>query len=305
MTATHAKLPPFSSVLKSRDVEDPVNLWLHRPLAYGFVAATFRTPITPNQITVLAMLVGIAAGSLWLYGTPWAMIAGGILVWTSAILDGADGIMARAKNMHSDFGRALDGTADAVVAVFTVFPGFTHLWLKEQNPLHIVLAVPAILSAVIHLWFYDYYKESYLAIVNGKSDGNEVDAVKKMAESAKRDGRSWIEQFAVSQMMLPMMLNQQKLMTATNPDAKTLRRTPATPDMIAEFRRNNAAVMKGWSIISLAPHSYLIAICGMFDRLDLYLWIRLVGMNLVFVTLLVMQRRATKKTLLAWNQQNL
>ncbi len=300
MSSTHAKLPPFSSLLKSRDVEDPVNLWLHRPLAYGFVAATFRTPITPNQITVLAMLVGMAAGALWLYGTPTAMIAGGILVWASAILDGADGIMARAKRMHSDFGRALDGTADAVVAACTVFPGFAHLWLKEQNPMHIVLAVPAIFSAVLHLWFYDYYKESYLAIVNGKSDGNEVDAVKEMAENAKRDGRSLIERFAVSQMMLPMMLNQQKLMSLTNPGAKEVRATPATPEMIEQFRANNAAVMKGWSVISLAPHSYLLAICGMLDRLDLYLWIRLVGMNAIFIVLLLWQRRATQKTLAQW-----
>lgn len=301
MPSSQAQLPPFSSLLKSRDVEDPVNLWLHRPLAYGFVAATFRTPITPNQITVLAMLVGMVAGAMWLHGTPTAMVVGGILLWTSAILDGADGIMARAKSMHSDFGRALDGTADAVVAVFTVFPGFAHLWLVEQNPMHMVLAVPAIFSAVLHLWFYDYYKESYLAIVNGRSDGNEVEAVKEMAENAKKEGRSLIERFAVSQMMLPMMLNQQRLTRLTNPGAKTVRAMPASPEMIERFRQNNAAVMKGWSIISLAPHSYLLAICGMLDRFDLYLWIRLVFMNVVFVALLFWQRRATQKTLREWS----
>ena len=63
MSASTHLLPPFSSVLKSREVEDPVNLWLHRPLAYGFVAATFRTPITPNMITVLAVVVGMTAGA--------------------------------------------------------------------------------------------------------------------------------------------------------------------------------------------------------------------------------------------------
>ena len=36
-------LPPFASVLKSREVEDPVNLWLHRPIAYALVAAIYRT----------------------------------------------------------------------------------------------------------------------------------------------------------------------------------------------------------------------------------------------------------------------
>ena len=37
------------------------------------------------------------------------MIAAGALLWTAAILDGADGILARAKGQASQFGRALDG----------------------------------------------------------------------------------------------------------------------------------------------------------------------------------------------------
>ena len=47
------------------------------------------------------------------------MVWGGALLWISAIMDGADGILARAKNMQSAFGRALDGTADMVVGLST------------------------------------------------------------------------------------------------------------------------------------------------------------------------------------------
>ena len=110
------KLPAFASLLKSREVEDPVNLWLHRPLAYGFVALVYRSAITPNQITLLAMVVGIAAAACFIEGSGAAMLWGGVLLWTSAILDGADGILARAQRKFSELGRALDGTADVVVA---------------------------------------------------------------------------------------------------------------------------------------------------------------------------------------------
>src|SRR4051794_10682989 len=106
--ASFARLPPFETVIKSREVEDPVNLWVHRPLAYAFVALVYRTAITPNQITALALLVGFAAAGCWFVGTPALMLAGGCLLWASAILDGADGILARAKQMFSDTGRALD-----------------------------------------------------------------------------------------------------------------------------------------------------------------------------------------------------
>src|SRR5687767_10616973 len=99
-------LPPFQAVLKSREVEDPVNLWVHRPLAYAFVSAVYRTSITPNQVTFMAMAVGVLAASCWVYGSPAALVAGGVLLWLSAILDGADGILARAKRMSSPAGRA-------------------------------------------------------------------------------------------------------------------------------------------------------------------------------------------------------
>ncbi|MDH3726816.1 MAG: CDP-alcohol phosphatidyltransferase family protein, partial [Myxococcales bacterium] len=116
------RMPPFASILKSKAVEDPVNVYVERPLAYVFAWSVFRTPMTPNAVTLLAVLFGVTAGIMFVWGIPHAMVAGGILLWVSAILDGADGILARAKNLQSEFGRALDGAGDAIVAVFTVFP---------------------------------------------------------------------------------------------------------------------------------------------------------------------------------------
>src|SRR5262245_47321459 len=131
------RLPPFATVLKSREVEDSVNLWVHRPLAYAIVALIYRTPITPNQITLLALSVGFVSAGCIFGGTPAAMGAGGCLLWSSAILDGADGILARAKRMFSDAGRALEGVCDAIVAAVTVAAGYYHLWLQWHSPLQV------------------------------------------------------------------------------------------------------------------------------------------------------------------------
>ena len=120
MRAQMAQPPPFSSVVKPNDVEDPINRYVHRTLAYLFVRSIFRTSITPNMITLSALVIGFAAGCAFIWGTPTAMFLGGAGLWAAAILDGADGILARAKNLHSEFGRAMDGAGDALVAVFTV-----------------------------------------------------------------------------------------------------------------------------------------------------------------------------------------
>ena len=161
---TEARLPPFESLIKSRDVEDPVNMWLHRPLAYAFVALIYKTSITPNQITGLATVVGFAAAGFWFWGTKTAMILGGILLWTSGIIDGADGILARAKNMSSQFGRVLDGSMDMVVAIVSLAAAFTHIFIRSRSWWILLQAPIAVGMTLPHVYLYDFYKESYSGV---------------------------------------------------------------------------------------------------------------------------------------------
>lgn len=292
-------LPPFASLLKSRDVEDPVNVYVHRPLAYGFVWLTHRTSLTPNQITAMAMAVGIAAGGMWIWGTPLGMVAGGILLWASGILDGADGIMARAKNAQSEFGRALDGAADAVVAICTVFPAVYHLWVKDQDITQVMLMVPAIMGALLHIYAYDFYKESYLrqTRLDRGGEGKDVSEIAERYERLKREGAPWHVKASVKA-MLDMQLNQERFVQLTNPQAlREGRHFVRNTDTARIYRENNLGPMRLWAFISLCPHTYLMAICAMFDRLDVYLWIRLGLMNVVFFVVVAWQRRATDRTM--------
>lgn len=294
-----ASLPPFSSLLKSREVEDPVNLYLHRPLAYGFVWLVHRTPMTPNQVTLLALLVGVVAGAMWIRGTPAAMVAGGILLWASAILDGADGILARAKNMHSEFGRALDGTADVVVAAATVFPGFYHLWVQQREPIHLVLMVPAVGLTVLHIYLYDFYKESYLLMtrLDRRGEALDVQEVERRLAELERERAPLLWRFVVKN-LLALSRGQRAVIRLTNPAAsRDGCRYVRNEETARIWRENNLGPMRLWAFISLCPHSYLMAICGIADRLDIYLWLRLFLMNAVFFVVLIWQRRASETTL--------
>jgi phosphatidylglycerophosphate synthase len=292
------QLPPFASVLKSREVEDPVNLWVHRPLAYGLVALLYRSPITPNQITLLSLLVGLAAGACFIVGTPSLMLWGGALLWTSAILDGADGILARAKRTFSELGRALDGTADMLVAVATVLPAVYHPWVANRDPVLLGMAPIAIGTAVLHIYLYDFYKESFLQMTNPEWNGRpeRIAEVEARLARVKADGGSLPELLA-SRLYVDLVRAQTRLVALTNPWARReglqFQVSPATVDI---YRRNNRAPIQAWALISLAPHSYLMAIAAMFDRIDVYLWARLVLANALFVVLLVWQRRASRRT---------
>ncbi len=298
-------LPPFSSVLKSKEVEDPVNLWLHRPLAYAFVAAVYRTPITPNQVTFLAMAVGLTAASCWVYGTKASMLAGGILLWVSAILDGADGILARAKKMSSAFGRALDGVADMVVGFSTSVAALVHILLHDDVPPTwlVIGGIAAIVCTVFQLNLYDAYKELYLRATRVGTGGEshssvEISEVNKTAEVKQG---AWYTRLSM-EFYADYLGKQERFTQRTNPWGFRLlaARWPVSEESATAYRQHNKFPMSLWISISLAPHSYLFAIAGMLDMLLPYIVFRLTIVNGVAAVALLLQRRASRSTLLAY-----
>lgn len=68
--------------------------------------------ISPNAITILAMMVGLAAAGA--AGLQWYWAA--LILWLlNRVLDGLDGMVARAHARQSDFGGYLDIVLDFVV----------------------------------------------------------------------------------------------------------------------------------------------------------------------------------------------
>ena len=292
-----AELPPFRALLKSTEVEDPVNIVVHRPLAYAFVWSIFRTPVTPNMVTLMSVIAGFLAGVMFVWGVPQAMIAGGVLLWSAAILDGADGFLARAKNMQSQFGRAIDGWADGVVAICTVFPAFYHIWVTRQNPFDLWLMGPAVLLTLVHMVVYDFYKENYLRATRLDKGGEaeEIEQVESLLTDAKAQG-FW-SHFAMKHALLPRLRQQDLFARLCDPGAlrgRTLYR--GNPETSEIYRKYNQGPMRLWALISLAPHSYLMAICAMANHLEFYLYIRVFLMNAIFAAALIWQRRATEQT---------
>src|SRR5262249_57471612 len=76
---------------------------------------------SPNQVTTLGLLSGLGVAALYAQGGAAAANAAGGLFLVTAILDHADGELARATGRTSAFGHQYDRVADLVVklAVFT------------------------------------------------------------------------------------------------------------------------------------------------------------------------------------------
>jgi phosphatidylglycerophosphate synthase len=88
-----------------------VNRRLSRPLT----RVLLRTPLTPNQVTVAGVLIGIAGGVLLGSASTAGVIAGVVALLVSGVLDCCDGEIARIKFSESRIGHLLDITGDTLV----------------------------------------------------------------------------------------------------------------------------------------------------------------------------------------------
>jgi phosphatidylglycerophosphate synthase len=91
----------------ARHVERPISLQISRGLA--------GTAITPNQMSLISIAVGICGGPFFLSARPLMQTIGALLFLAHSILDGCDGELARLKFQQSRWGGVLDFWGDNVV----------------------------------------------------------------------------------------------------------------------------------------------------------------------------------------------
>ena len=98
-----------------KSFQGPVDALFNRHFSLRITRQLARTPVTPNQVTVVALLIGLAAALLLVIGSPVAVIVGGVLIALQSIVDSCDGELARLRFQFSALGQWLDNVADDVV----------------------------------------------------------------------------------------------------------------------------------------------------------------------------------------------
>jgi phosphatidylglycerophosphate synthase len=129
----------------ARNVERPISLRIARRLA--------ATGITPNQITLLSVGIGLC-GALFFLSAHWLwQTVGALLFLAHSILDGCDGELARLRFQESRFGGIIDYWGDNVVHI-VVFACMAIGWsLSIGASWPLLLGVAAALGNLGSAWF--------------------------------------------------------------------------------------------------------------------------------------------------------
>lgn len=296
----------YRAMLKPLDVEELIDLAVHRPLAYALTRAAYPTAITPDQITWVSMFVGILAGaaawSSFLFGAPRLVLAGGLFV-LSAVFDCSDGQLARLRGTSSPFGRMLDGAVDMVVQL-AVVPGFVaHVWWKAGGPgpaahgggqwmpaaLWLILGIGATASGALHTTLYDRYKNIYLHHTQpSKGEGEDPEDL----ASSRGDAGDWLRRHVA----VPYLARQMRVLAWLDPYIPgRFRDMPRySPETAERFRREQRGLMRGWTFYGIGTHIFGLAVAAAFDKVEWYILARLVLFNLALAALVAAQRRASR-----------
>jgi phosphatidylglycerophosphate synthase len=87
--------------------------YLNKPVSFRITRYLLcRLPVTPNQVTLGAGLIGLAGAALIALGRAWSIPAGLLLAHVQSVLDGCDGELARVRFQQSAIGEWLDTIVD-------------------------------------------------------------------------------------------------------------------------------------------------------------------------------------------------
>jgi phosphatidylglycerophosphate synthase len=139
--------------------EGPVDALINWRFSMRITRALARRSLalTPNHVTVLAILVGLAAALLASRGGYAAVAIAGAMLEANSILDSVDGELARLRFQYSKLGQWLDNLSDEVVdSSFVIGVGWAlgGIWL----PLALGAAGGRLINAVV--LYTDVYRRT-------------------------------------------------------------------------------------------------------------------------------------------------
>ena len=124
----------------------------------GFISGfLIRTPVTPNQVTIISLILGIISGVFFSLGEYTYTITAGLLYFLSTVFDQCDGEVARLKQMETEFGRKLDIVVDAIVNAVIVIGITIAVYTKIGSVLVIIVGFFAMTGITISLLMATYF----------------------------------------------------------------------------------------------------------------------------------------------------
>ncbi len=287
--------------LKSREVEEPIDLYFFRPIGYDVTRLLQPTSIHPTHVTLTSIVIGMVAGHLLYYDDLGTNIVGMIAFVIADLLDSVDGQLARLKGLGTRFGRILDGLGGAFIFTSIHFHLALRLYHGGAGRPIFLLALVALLSLALQTQMVDYFRLAYVTygLRNAKSGLDSANKLRREYDDLKRNGsvgekllhRIYLSYTARQEILTPHFQRFRQAQATASFNEQKLER------LAANYRSLNRPVItqNAWIATNIRM---LIAFALIFLRRIVWIfWFETIVLNLIMVVLIALHERNSRRLL--------
>lgn len=280
-------LDEYKKSLKMAEAEEYLDLGFYRPIAFAIVKAIYRLPITPNQVTLMALVGGLLSAYYFSIGTAHGFALAAMWYAIANVFDCGDGMLARLQNSGTPLGRLVDGVVDWVssAAIFTAMGIGLTIYTGDATVWYITVA--GALTSAMHAMIFDYYQQEYISNVKGQKNFLESETARIGAEVAalKNEDKKLLRR-TVLEVYLRYLAVQQRA------QIKEETRMQFPPEM---FRAANIRIMRWWTFLGPTTNRTLLMVFALVNQPVMFLWLVFIPGNLYLTFLLIWQRKILRR----------
>ena len=274
-------------------VEEWADRRFFRPAGWRIATILVHTRISPDDVTLASLVLGVIAGHLFWYTNAWINAAGVALFIWSDVLDSADGQLARLRGTSTRLGRILDGLADSARFLSLYAHLGARLYVSGWGWGGVALAAAALLSHSYQAAAADFIRQAYLYFAVGK--GSELD----LSSAPPPASGSFWERVA-GWLYGDYVRRQAWLFPNTTALARSLAGRKVPPGIARAWANHQRRVVAGCAWIAQNIRFLLLALTVVPGSPAAYCWIVIGPLNAVLVFLVFAHEREPKLCIAAY-----
>lgn len=280
----------YKKASKPAAIEEWIDLFFFRPLAFLFVYPADRLGLHPNYFTLLSIISGVGSIALVLFNFPfWA----GIAFFITIVLDCCDGQLARLGNKSSQFGAIMDQISDFLVEGLLVFACGFSLYSIDSNWLTLLyfLAADLTLAAQMMFWDFNYVRYSEIVLQKGNDFRESSHCIQPIHKKQKGLARLFLLGYVLFFRISCWLIN---ILFLTDDKDKTLEKNKQLKpeEAAALYKKYFRLPLRLWSFLGPSSHFTPMIIFMLINRLDFLPFYFIVILNSWLLLCIIIQNIA-------------
>ena len=275
----------LDATLKSKDTEEWLDIHFTRPLGYAWALFFNKFNIHPNVVTILSIILGVAAGYCFYYPDTLHTVIGILLLIWANIYDSTDGQLARMKGKKTRWGRMLDGFAGDLWFSAIYLAICLRLYDEWGMTIFIIAALSGFVFHSSQCQLADYYRNIHLYFLKG-AEGSELDTFRQQREilhSLPWKHNFWWKMFLY---FYGNYTHAQERMTPNFQDLKVVLKTRYNGSIPQDFRdkflNGSRPLMKYTNILTFNTRAIALYISLLIGEPQYYFYFEIIVLTVIY-----------------------